>query len=238
MESKWNFSLSKEAFAAMMDVSAVQTQSSYEDAKNTVLTADQYDGSAVFLLGEMTRQMLPEIQRINERRLSEGKRALKIGSVAGFPDGGSLTEVKLFEASRMVELGCNEIDCVMNVGMALVGRWDVVEKDLLAIRKEIEGITLKVILETPYLTDEQIIMASKVAVAAGADWIKTSTGWPEHKKTTVENVRLMKQTVGEQCQIKAAGGIRNWETLTAMYEAGARLFGISYTTVQKLFAQE
>lgn len=238
MESKWNFPLTKEVFAGMMDVSAVQTQSSYEDAKKTVMTADQYHGSAVFLLGEMVRQMLPEIRKINERRQSEGKRALKVGGVAGFPDGGSLTEVKVFEATRMAELGCDEIDCVMNVGMALAGRWEMVEKDLLAIRRAIEGTTLKVILETPYLNDEQIAMASKIAVATGADWIKTSTGWPEHKKTTVENVRLMKQTVGEQCRIKAAGGIRDWETLIAMYEAGARLFGISYTTVQKLFAQE
>jgi len=178
--------------------------------------------------------VMPEVKEMNARRAAEGKRCIKVGGTVGFPDGGHPTCVKVYEVERMMELGCDELDCVIQVGLAISGEWKRVEEDLAAIRRASEGIVLKTIIETPYLTPEQITTASKIAMNVGSDWVKTSTGWPSSKKTTVEDVILMKAAVGDNCGIKAAGGIRNIETLKAMYAEGARLFGLSWTSVKSI----
>ncbi|MDO4573651.1 MAG: deoxyribose-phosphate aldolase [Planctomycetia bacterium] len=232
-----NEPITQESIAAMIDVSAVQTQSTWADAVHVLETADQFGGSAIFLLGEITRRIVPELERVNRRRASEGKRRIKLGGVAGFPDGGSLTEIKCAEAAKMLELGCDEIDCVQNVGLAREGDWKGVEADLVALRKTTEGKTLKVILECPYLNDEQIAMAARVAYNAGADWIKTSTGWPEKNKTTPANVALMRRVLGPDANIKAAGGVRSLQNLLDLHTAGARLFGISWSSVVKIMEE-
>ncbi|MDO4570682.1 MAG: deoxyribose-phosphate aldolase [Planctomycetia bacterium] len=233
MENKTARELSVEEFASMMDVSAVQAQSTWEDAENVMRVADEYDGSCIFLLGRLTELAAPRLKEMNERRKAQGKRTIHLGSVIGFPDGGTLTDVKVYEAKRLLEIGCDEVDCVMNVGLARSNRWDEVEADLRAIRAATEGKILKVILETPYLTDDQIAVGAEICANIGANFVKSSTGWPE-KKTTVENIALMKKTVGERCRVKAAGGVRTLETLFAMYDAGATTFGISWATVVKL----
>lgn len=223
--------LTLEEIASMIDCSAVQAQSTLEDARQTIAYADRFSTSGIFLLGGNYEIVMPEVLGMNARREAEGKRPIKIGGTVGFPDGAHRTCVKVYEVERMIELGCNELDCVMQVGLAISGEWKRVEEDLKAIRKASEGIVLKTILETPYLTPEQITMAAKIACGVGSDWIKTSTGWPSSKKTTVEDVRIMKAAVGDQCGIKAAGGIRSLETLKAMYTEGARLFGMSWGSV-------
>lgn len=228
--------LRRKDFGAMMDVSAVQAQSTWQDALEVLETADRYDASAVFFLGGMALRAAPLLRDINARRGSEGRQAVKLGSVLGFPDGGVTTDVKLFEADRLLQVGCDELDCVMNVGLALSGDWESVERELAEVRERTRSITLKVIIETPYLSDEQIATASEIVARIGAEYVKSSTGWPE-RKTTVENVRLMKQTVGERCRVKAAGGIRDLETLYAMYDAGARIFGISCASAIRLLEQ-
>ena len=223
--------LSLEDIGSMIDCSAVQAQSTIEDARNVIRYADKFSTSGLFLLGGVYEIVMPEVKEMNARRAEEGKRQIKVGGTVGFPDGAHLTSIKIYEVEKMIELGCNELDCVMQIGLALSGEWKQVEKDLIAIRKASEGITLKTIIETPYLNPEQITTAAKIACEIGSDWVKTSTGWPSSKKTTVDDVRLMKAAVGDQCGIKAAGGIRNVETLKAMYAEGARLFGVSWQAV-------
>ncbi len=226
--------LTMEDIGSMMDCSAVQAQSTLEDARNVILYADRYNTSGMFLLGGNYEIVMPEVKEMNARRAAEGKRCIKVGGTVGFPDGGHPTSVKVYEVERMMELGCDELDCVIQVGLAISGEWKRVEEDLAAIRRASEGIVLKTIIETPYLTPEQITTASKIAMNVGSEWVKTSTGWPSSKKTTVEDVILMKAAVGDNCGIKAAGGIRNIETLKAMYAEGARLFGLSWTSVKSI----
>ncbi len=226
--------LTMEDIGSMMDCSAVQAQSTLDDARNVILYADRYNTSGMFLLGGNYEIVMPEVKEMNARRAAEGKRCIKVGGTVGFPDGGHPMCVKVYEVERMMELGCDELDCVIQVGLAISGEWKRVEEDLAAIRRASEGIVLKTIIETPYLTPEQITTASKIAMNVGSDWVKTSTGWPSSKKTTVEDVILMKAAVGDNCGIKAAGGIRNIETLKAMYAEGARLFGLSWTSVKSI----
>ena len=141
--------LTLEEIASMIDCSAVQPQSTLEDARQTIAYADRFSTSGIFLLGGNYEIVMPEALGMNARREAEGKRQIKIGGTVGFPDGAHRTCVKVYEVERMIELGCNELDCVMQVGLAISGEWKRVEEDLKAIRKASEGIVLKTILETP-----------------------------------------------------------------------------------------
>ncbi|GAV31155.1 phosphodeoxyriboaldolase [Coriobacteriaceae bacterium EMTCatB1] len=152
-------------------------------------------------------------------------------SVVGFPLGYSLTETKTEEARQLVELGCLEIDMVMNVGAFLGGEVAVVQEDVAqvveAVRRASHGRGLvKVILETGYLDEDQIAEASRLSVEAGAHFVKTSTGFGP-RGASVEDVRIMRQAVGDRAQVKAAGGIRDLDTALAMIEAGADRIGTS-----------
>jgi deoxyribose-phosphate aldolase len=152
-------------------------------------------------------------------------------SVVGFPLGYSLTETKTEEARQLVELGCTEIDMVMNIGAFLGGELTVVEEDIAqvveAVRKASHGRGLvKVILETGHLDAEQIAHACRLSVQAGARFVKTSTGFGP-RGASVEDVRIMRQTVGDRAGVKAAGGIRDLASALAMIEAGADRIGTS-----------
>lgn len=220
--------------AQMIDVSAVQANSTMEEVQQVVRLADEFDCIAVFALGEQTLDILDLARPINDRRRSNNRTLIKVGGVVGFPDGGAMTTVKCFEAQRLAQIGCDEIDMVMNVGLALSGDWKRVKGDIAAVRESVPEKPLKVILECAYLSDEQILQAAAVAMEAGANWVKSGTGWTE-KKTSVHTIELMKQAVGNRCQVKAAGGVRDLETLWAMYQAGARRFGIGVRTARKIF---
>lgn len=228
-----NRTLSRFEIAQMIDVSAVQANSTKEEVKQVIQLADEFDCIAVFSLGEQTLDILEQIQPINARRISENRPKIKVGGVVGFPDGGSLTNVKTFEAKTLDKLGCDEIDMVLNVGLALSGDWDRVKSDIAAVRQTIPNKPMKVILECGYLTDEQITKAAQTAMEAGTNWVKSGTGWTE-KKTSVHTIELMKQAVGDRCQVKAAGGVRDLDTLLAMYQAGARRFGIGVRTARNI----
>ncbi len=219
--------------AQMIDVSAVQANSTMEEVQQVVQLADEFDCIAAFALGEQTIDILERVRKINDRRGASNRSLIKVGGVVGFPDGGAMTTVKTFEAQRLAQIGCDEIDMVMNVGLALSGDWNRVKSDIAAVRESVPEKPLKVILECGYLSDEQILQAATVAMEAGTNWVKSGTGWTE-KKTSVHTIELMKQAVGNRCQVKAAGGVRDLETLWAMYQAGARRFGIGVRTARKI----
>lgn len=150
--------------------------------------------------------------------------AVKITTVVGFPLGQNTSAQKAGETREAVELGADEIDMVINYGALKEGLDDLVLEDLIAVRKACEGHVLKVILETSQLSDEEKRRACELCRKAGADFVKTSTGF-RGEGAKVEDVRLMKESFGGE--VKASGGIRNKEDALAMIEAGASRIGAS-----------
>ena len=166
---------------------------------------------------------------VNSGRAALAKECLagsdvKLCVVVGFPLG--CTVVKAAEAGAMTALGADEIDMVLDVGAAKDGNWDAVEADIRAVRAACPGKVLKVILETCLLTDEEKVKACAICKKAGAAFVKTSTGYSKGG-ATVEDVRLMRETVGPEMGVKASGGIRTYEDAVAMIEAGANRLGAS-----------
>ncbi len=151
---------------------------------------------------------------------------VKVCTVIGFPLGATLKEVKAFETKAAIEAGATEIDMVINVGAAKDQNFDLVYEDIKAVVDAANGVLVKVIIETCLLTDEEKVKACEAAVKAGASFVKTSTGFSTGG-ATVEDVRLMRQTVGETVGVKASGGVRTSEDLNAMVEAGANRIGTS-----------
>ncbi|WP_313813261.1 deoxyribose-phosphate aldolase [Glutamicibacter sp.] len=149
-------------------------------------------------------------------------------SVIGFPLGASATDVKVFETKHAVADGANEIDMVIDVAAALRGDRDALVNEIFAIAQAAHegGAILKVIIETCLLTEEAKVLACEAAKAAGADFVKTSTGFSTGG-ATVEDVALMRKTVGPEMGVKASGGVRSLETARAMIAAGATRLGSS-----------
>ncbi len=153
---------------------------------------------------------------------------VKVCSVVGFPLGATLPEVKAFEAEKAIALGADEIDMVMNVGAMKSGDYDLVREDIARVVAVAHGAgaLVKVILETALLSRDEKVMACRLAMEAGADFVKTSTGFGPGG-ATVEDVRLMRETVGDKMGVKAAGGISSLEQALAMIEAGGSRIGAS-----------
>lgn len=152
---------------------------------------------------------------------------IKVASVVGYPTGAHETQIKSYETSLAVEAGANEIDMVINLGDVLEGNWSLVENDIAAVRGSCEAQLLKVIFETAVLNDEQIRTLCKVSEAAGADYVKTSTGVHPAGGATIHAVELMKETLENRLGIKASGGIRTAEQALAFIGAGATRLGTS-----------
>ena len=153
---------------------------------------------------------------------------VKIGTVIGFPLGASVTTAKRLEAEECLRLGADELDMVMNIGALKSGDHALVETDIrtLAGTCHQAGAILKVILECALLTKQEKEIACQIAVAAGADFVKTSTGFSTGG-ATVEDVTLMRRVVGERCRVKAAGGVRNAADFATLLKAGADRIGTS-----------
>lgn len=152
---------------------------------------------------------------------------VKVCSVIGFPLGAGMASIKALEASQAIADGADEIDMVLNVAALKNGELDVVEADIRAVAEACSGkALLKVILETCLLTDAEKVTGCQLSVKAGADYVKTSTGFSSGG-ATVEDIRLMRKTVGPDIGVKASGGIRDRATALAMVEAGASRIGAS-----------
>ncbi len=152
---------------------------------------------------------------------------VKVCTVIGFPLGAMTTESKVFEAADAVRKGADEVDMVINVS-ALKDRNDTyVESEIREIKKACEGKLLKVIIECCLLSDEEKVRACLLAKKAGADFVKTSTGFSKWG-AKIEDVSLMRKTVGEKMGVKAAGGIRDRQTMLSMVQAGATRIGTSH----------
>ncbi|QOY36192.1 deoxyribose-phosphate aldolase [Anaerobacillus isosaccharinicus] len=152
---------------------------------------------------------------------------VKVCTVIGFPLGATTSDVKAFETKNAIENGATEVDMVINVGALKDKDFDLVEKDIRAVVEAAKGKALtKVIIETSLLTDEEKVRACELAVKAGTDFVKTSTGFSTGG-ATMADIALMRKTVGPNIGVKASGGVRDRETALAMVEAGATRIGAS-----------
>lgn len=168
---------------------------------------------------------------VNPANVKTAKKALEgsdvlVCTVIGFPLGANTVEVKALETMTAIRDGADEIDMVINVGKAKEHDYDYIEKEIALVVASSAGKCVKVILETCYLTDEEKVACCKVAQKAGATFVKTSTGFGTGG-ATVEDVKLMRETVGDTMGVKASGGIRSLQDLETMVEAGASRIGAS-----------
>lgn len=151
---------------------------------------------------------------------------VKVCTVIGFPLGANTSVVKAFEASEAIKNGADEVDMVINIGAAKAGDWDLVTSDIAAVVAVSKAVTTKVIIETALLTDDEKVNACQAAVKAGADFVKTSTGFSTAGATATD-IALMRQTVGPDMGVKASGGVRSIADAEVMIAAGATRLGTS-----------
>lgn len=155
---------------------------------------------------------------------------VNVCTVIGFPHGSTTSATKVFETQDAIANGATEIDMVLNVSALLSGDFDYVEKDIRGVvdAAHSKGASVKVIFETAFLNDEQIIKACELSEAAGADYVKTSTGFA-HEGATTHNVALMKKTVGDRLKVKSSGGVRTLDQLIDYMDLGVTRSGCSAT---------
>ena len=212
--------LTPEIISKMLDHSTLQPWLTEEDIRKGCEIALRYKTAAVCARpGDM--------KLVSE--LLSGSGVLPC-TVIGFPHGAHLTSVKAFEAEQAVADGCKELDMVINIGRMKGGDYDYVEQDIRAVAEAAHkgGAILKVIIETCYLTDEEKTIACRLSERAGADFVKTSTGYGPHGATP-EDVALMRAAVSDRVKVKAAGGMRTLDAILAVRAAGADRCGVSAT---------
>ena len=207
----------------------IKNLSSYID--HTILKADATENDVIKLCREAAEHNFCSVCVNSSRVLLASEQLkgsnVKVCSVVGFPLGAMNSEAKGFEASIAVSEGASEIDMVINIGLLKEGKLDKFEEDIKSVRKSCgDGIILKVIIETALLTDEEKKTACIIAEKAGADFVKTSTGFST-AGATAEDVALMRASVSEKVKVKAAGGVRSYEDAVKMIEAGAERLGTS-----------
>jgi deoxyribose-phosphate aldolase len=169
---------------------------------------------------------------VNPTRVSLARQELEgstvsVCSVVGFPLGANISATKARETELAILDGAVEIDMVLNIGLLKDGSKDAAAKDVAEVRRRAEGLVLKVIIEAAILTDTEIEAASRICVDAGADFVKTSTGFNQAGGATVEQVRRIRSVIGDHAHIKAAGGIRTLADALALIAAGADRLGAS-----------
>lgn len=213
--------------ARMLDISAVQADSTESDVRNMATLARKYNCAACFAMPAYTG-LLAEL-------LSDSPQ-IGVGGVIGFPSGASTTQTKICEAHELLELGCNELDMVINIGRLKSGDMKYVDEDMHGVIKVAGNVPVKVILECHYLTNDEIQSACKLAVNAGVAFVKTGTGWTANG-ATADNIAFISRQVGSQAKVKAAGGVRDLDTLLQLYGRGATRFGVSTKSAALILQQ-
>lgn len=208
--------ISTRQLASMIDHSLLRPNAAREQLRKLCEEAMAYGFKAV---------CVNPIHVADAAQMLKGKEVL-VCSVVGFPFGTHSPKTKAFETEEAIRLGAREVDMVIRVGALKEGRDREVVEDIRAVVQAAEGYPVKVILETCYLTLEEKIRGCRLSVEAGASFVKTSTGYAE-EGAKVEDVRLMREIVGREFGVKAAGGIRTLADASKMIEAGANRLGTS-----------
>ena len=199
-----------------VDHTLLKAVATKKDIEKLCNEAKEYEFYSVCVNGANVAEAYKQVKDTN----------VKVAAVIGFPLGAMATDVKVFEAKKAIEDGASEIDMVINVGALKDGNYEYVEKEIAEIKKAIGDNVLKVIIETCYLTDEEKVKACELSVNANADFVKTSTGFGTGG-ATIEDVELMKKTVGDKAQVKASGGVKDLDTAKKYIELGATRLGTS-----------
>jgi deoxyribose-phosphate aldolase len=213
--------------AQMIDLSAVQAENDAHYIEKLIATAKNINCIALFTL--------PSWIPFAKEMLGENS-AIILGGPVGFPSGGNTTAIKVAETTELIEMGCGEIDVVINIGKLLSGRYQDAYDDIRAVVEAAGSVPVKVILECHYLSDKDILEGCDIVTKAGAAWVKTGSGWPA-SGATAQNIKLIRDHVGDQVKIKAAGGIRDLTTLLQLYDLGARRFGIGLNSALDIIEQ-
>lgn len=219
--------LTANELARMVDLSAVRTDVPIDEVRQLAALARQYNCVCAFAMPCYTRELAALLAEAPQ---------VHVGGTVGFPSGAAATAIKAAEARRQLADGADELDMVMNVGLLLSRRYDDVLADIRTVVDAAGATPVKVIIETHYLGDDQILRAAELCLKAGAAFVKTGTGWTP-TGATPHNVALIKSVVGDKAQVKAAGGIRDLAGLVALYRSGARRFGISLSSGTKILAE-
>ena len=213
--------------AGMMDVSILKPDNTIEHVRRMGEFARKHRCIAVFSLPAF----IPDVVRG-----LEGDKSIEVGGPVGFPSGGELTSIKIFQTKELISAGCTEIDMVVNVGFVKSGQYDRAVEDIRGVIEAAGETPVKVIFECYYLEDDEIRRLCGISAEAGAEYIKTGTGWAP-TGATPENVALMKSEVGDSVKIKAAGGVRDLETVEELYGLGAVRFGVGLDSAVTIFEQ-
>ncbi len=206
--------MNRSEVAAMIDHTLLAPEATAQDVARIVEEAARYHTYAVCVSPTMLPLTVPA--------------GLHVATVIGFPSGAHSPAIKAAEAAEAVANGADEIDMVINLALAVTGDYEAVEAEIASVRAVVPGV-LKVIIESAVLNDEQIVGVCRAAKNAGADYVKTSTGFHKAGGASVHAVRLMRETVGPEMGVKASGGIRDAQAALAMIEAGANRLGVSAT---------
>jgi deoxyribose-phosphate aldolase len=206
--------------AKMIDHSLLKPELTEEDIIKGCEIAKKYDVATVCCSPSVLPLVVKQLKGTN----------VKPTTVIGFPHGYNKTETKVFEAQQAIKDGALEIDMVLNVGKLKSGDFDYVKKDIKAVVDiaHKNKVLVKVILENFYLTSELKEIACKICEEAGADWVKTSTGFAGGG-ATIEDLKLMRRSVSDKVQVKAAGGVRDLDMALKVREAGCTRFGATAT---------
>jgi len=210
----------------LIDISAVRANVTYDEVETLARIAKKYGFVCAFTMPCFTANLVS---------LLKGS-SVSIGGVTGFPSGADCTEEKVSCAIRDRDMGCDEIDMVINIGALLSSDYDRVRSDIQAVVEAVHPLPVKAILEVAYLTNLQLVKACELAVEAGVAFVKSGTGWAS-APTTLEHIKIMKQTVGDRARIKAAGGVRTLSCLEEMVEAGCSRFGISVASALSILRE-
>ena len=209
--------MDKQAIAKYLDHTLLKADATHEQLRAVCDEAKKYGVAAVCVNSLNVYFVHKELKGTG----------IKTCSVVGFPLGAIASAAKAFEAACAIEDGAEEIDMVIDIASAKVGDWRRVEDDIATVHSACDGrALLKVIIETCLHTDEEKVEACLAAKRAGAEFVKTSTGFSTGGATT-EDIRLMRETVGPEMGVKASGGVKTYEAACAMIEAGASRIGTS-----------
>ncbi len=209
--------MDKKTLASYIDHTILKADAQAKDVEKICKEAAEYHFASVCVNAANVKQVAELLKGTD----------VKVCTVVGFPLGATLPQVKAFEAQEAIKDGAHEVDMVINVGALKSGLLEVVENDIRAVAEACKGkALLKVIIETCLLTDEEKVTACELAKKAGADYVKTSTGFSTGG-ALAEDIRLMRKTVGDQMGVKASGAVRDLETALKMIEAGASRIGAS-----------
>lgn len=199
-----------------IDHTLLKPESTQEQIAKLVFEAKEYDFASVCVNPTWVSYCANELSGTD----------VKVCTVIGFPLGATTSATKAFEAKEAIENGASEVDMVINIGLLKSGQYQAVEDDIRAVVEASGDKLVKVIIEACLLTDEETVKACELSVSAGADFVKTSTGFSIHG-ATVEDVALMRKTVGDKVGVKAAGGARSLADAEAFIAAGATRIGTS-----------